>query len=192
MSEEELIGEIRKGGRALHLALRVLYDTTGPHMVRFFVYQGVPADEAQDILQETLVKVVRKVDTYQGEGTARAWIWQIARNCLVDHQRAAGRAAEHVVAVNDEQWDVLVETTPGPADCAVWETADECVSRGLDDFAGRMPERALVLTLQMDGMSISEIAERIGRTVRATTVYLSECRKKVEPFIAHCAELLPS
>jgi RNA polymerase sigma factor (sigma-70 family) len=192
MSEEELIGEIRKGGRAMHLALRVLYDTTGPHMVRFFVYQGVPADEAQDILQETLVKVVRKVDTYQGEGTARAWIWQIARNCLVDHQRAAGRVAEHVVAVNDEQWDVLVETTPGPADCAVGETADECVSLGLDDFAGRMPERALVLTLQMDGMSITEIAERIGRTTRATTVYLSECRKKVEPFIAHCVELLPS
>jgi RNA polymerase sigma factor (sigma-70 family) len=192
MSEEELIGEIRKGGRAMHRALRTLYDTTGAHMVRFFAYHGVSADEAQDILQETVVRVVRKVDTYKGDSTARAWIWQIARNCLVDHQRAAGRAAEHVVAVNDEQWDVLVEITPAPAECLVGETADECVSRGLDDFAGRMPERALVLTLQMDGMSITEISERIGRTVRATTVYLSECRKKVEPFIAHCAELLPS
>jgi RNA polymerase sigma factor (sigma-70 family) len=192
MSEEELVGEIRKGGRAMHLALRVLYESTGPHMVRFFVYQGVPADEAQDILQETLVKVVRKADTYKGEGTARSWIWQIARNCLADHQRASGRASEHLVAVNDEQWDTLVETTPAPAECVAGETADECVSRGLDSFADRMPERAVVLTLQMDGMSIAEIAERIGRTVRATTVFLSECRKKVEPFIAHCAELLPS
>ncbi len=176
----------------MHLALRVLYDTTGLHMVRFFVYQGVPADEAQDILQETLVKVVRKADTYTGAGTARSWIWQIARNCLADHQRAAGRESEHLVAVNNEQWDTLVETTADPTECLAGETADECVSRGLEIFADRMPERAVVLTLQMDGMSIAEIAERIGRTVRATTVYLSECRKKVEPFIAHCAELLPS
>jgi RNA polymerase sigma factor (sigma-70 family) len=188
MSEEELIGEIRKGGRAMHLALRVLYDTTRLHMIRFFVYQGVPSDQAEDIFQETLIKVVRKADTYKGEGTARSWIWQIARNCLADHQRVAGRAAEHFVAVNDEQW----ETAPAPPECIAGETADECVSRGLDSFADRMPERALVITLQMDGMSIAEIAKRIDRTVRATTVYLSECRKKVEPFIAHCAELLPS
>ncbi len=176
----------------MHLALRALYETTGLHMLRFFAYQGVPADEAQDILQETLLRVVRKVDTYQGEGTARAWIWQIARNCLVDHQRAAGRASEHMVAVNDEQWDTLVETTPAAPDCHLGETADECVARGLDAFAGPMPLRALVLTLQMDGMSITEIAERIGRTVRATTVFISESKKKVEPFIAHCAELLHS
>ena len=46
--------------------------------------------------------------------------------------------------------------------------------------------------LQMDGLSIEEIGLRIGRTMAATKEYLSQCKKKVQPFIAHCTELLES
>jgi DNA-directed RNA polymerase specialized sigma24 family protein len=33
------------------------------------------------------------------------------------------------------------------------------------------------------GLSVSEIAERLGRTGAATKEYLSQCRKKMQPFI---------
>ncbi|MFN5166653.1 MAG: RNA polymerase sigma factor [Pseudomonadota bacterium] len=192
MSEEEVIREIRKGGRAADVALRALYDGCARHMLRFFVYSGVSGDEAKDILQETLVRLVRHVDSYNGDGAARSWIWQIARNCLTDHQRRSGRWSELVVAVDDEQWDRIAETHASPAACAPGETVDECVSRGLEAFGAQMPERALALTLQMDGLSIAEIGERLGRTAAATKEYLSQCRKKIQPFIGHCAELMVS
>jgi RNA polymerase sigma-70 factor (ECF subfamily) len=192
MSDEDVVVEIRKGGRAMDMALRWLYDRTGQHMLRFFVYSGVSAAEAEDILQETFIKVVRNVDSYRGDGAARSWIWQLARNCLADHQRAAGRRTEHIVGVDDAQWSELLEATPDPRDCTPGETADECVSRGLELFAAQMPERALALTLQMDGFSLNEISERLGRTVAATKEYLSQCRKKVHPFISHCTALLTS
>jgi DNA-directed RNA polymerase specialized sigma24 family protein len=131
MSEEDLIRDIARGGRAGDLALRSLYDGSGRHMLRFFVYSGVSGDEAKDILQETLVKLVRYAGTYNGDGAARAWMWQIARNCLADHQRRAGRLAEHVVAVDDEQWEYIADTRASPADCGPGETADECVAKGL-------------------------------------------------------------
>jgi RNA polymerase sigma factor (sigma-70 family) len=115
MSEEEVIREIRKGGRAADVALRALYDGCARHMLRFFVYSGVSGDEAKDILQETLVRLVRHVDSYNGDGAARSWIWQIARNCLTDHQRRSGRWSELVVAVDDEQWDRIAETHASPA-----------------------------------------------------------------------------
>ena len=82
MFEEEIVREICKGGQARDSALRALYDSCAQHMLRFFVYHGASTDEAQDILQETFLKVVRKADTYLGDGAARSWIWQIARNCL--------------------------------------------------------------------------------------------------------------
>jgi DNA-directed RNA polymerase specialized sigma24 family protein len=44
----------------------------------------------------------------------------------------------------------------------------------------------------MDGLAIEAIGQRIGRSVAATKEYLSQCRKKIQPFIAHCAELLAS
>lgn len=192
MSEEEVIREIRKGGRAADLALRALYDGCAQHMLRFFVYSGVSGDEAKDVLQETLVKLVRHADSYNGDGAARSWIWQIARNCLADHQRRAGRWSEHVVVVDDEEWDHIADTRAAPLACGAGDSADECVSRGLEAFGAQMPERAFALTLQMDGLSVSEIAERLGRTAPATKEYLSQCRKKIQPFIAHCAELMVS
>jgi hypothetical protein len=43
----------------------------------------------------------------------------------------------------------------------------------------------------MEGESIEEIGNRIGRTIAATKEYLSQCKKKLLPFISHCRELLP-
>ena len=42
----------------------------------------------------------------------------------------------------------------------------------------------------MEGASVQDIADRIGRTAAATKEYLSQSRKKLQPFIAHCADLL--
>ena len=124
--------------------------------------------------------------------TAKAWIWQIARNCLTDHQRKRGSLANHETAVNDEKWTHLEETTPDLtiASCPTGMSVDECVSAGLVAFSGREPDRTDALMMQMDGLSIEEIGHRIGRTTAATKEYLSQCKKKIQPFIAHCTELL--
>ena len=88
------------------------------------------------------------------------------------------------------QWAALTETTVAPQVCAIGATVDDCVAAGLGAFGTQMPERAYVLTLQMDGLRIEAISQQIGRSVAATKEYLSQCRKKVQPFIAHCVELL--
>jgi RNA polymerase sigma-70 factor (ECF subfamily) len=53
-----------------------------------------------------------------------------------------------------------------------------------------MPERALALNLYLEGTSMDEIAMQIGRSAAATKEYLSQCRKKIKPYIAHCTEQL--
>lgn len=191
MSDDEVIKGMQQGGRAREAAVRSLFfSETARHMRRFFEAHGASADEAKDILQDALIKIDRYAANYRGDGEAKSWFWQIARNCLHDHQRAAGRRSVQFVSLGDEEWENVVENTAAPSDCAVGESADECVAKGFETFRVAMPERALALALQMDGLSNSDIAARLGRTLRATTVYLSECRKKISPFIAHCREAL--
>ena len=192
MTEEEIIKLIRSGGKAMNAGVKALYDSAAQPMLRFFVYRGVSGDEAKDILQDTMVKIVRSAPSFNGDGTAKAWVWQIARNCLTDHFRKQTSLAGHEIAVNDEQWNTLEETTAAPQQCIPGVSVDECVSAGLDEFAKQMPERAHVLVLQMDGFAIDEIGQQIGRTVAATREYLSQCKKKIQPFIAHCTDLLPT
>jgi RNA polymerase sigma-70 factor (ECF subfamily) len=192
MTEEDIIKLIRTGGKSMDAGVKALYESLAQSMLRFFVYKGTSGDDAKDILQETFVKIVRSAGSYSGHGEAKSWIWQIARNCLIDYQRKLGSLANHEAAVNDEQWENLAQTTADPKakSCAASETVDECVSHGLDKFNQREPERALVLMLQMDGLSVEEIGNRIGRTIAATKEYLSQCKKKIQPYIAHCTDLL--
>ena len=172
--------------------VKALYETTAQPMLRFFVYKGTSGDDAKDILQETFIKIVRGAASYSGQGTAKSWIWQIARNCLSDQQSKQGSRAKHETAVNDEQWESLEQTTADPKaiSCAAPGSVDECVSTGLEKFNRHEPERAFALMLQMDGLSIEEIGNRIGRTMAATKEYLSQCKKKIQPYIAHCTDLL--
>ena len=171
--------------------VKTLFQSMGKPMLRYFVYRGgVSPDEAKDVLQETLIKIVRGAASFGGQGTAKAWMWQVARNCLVDHQRKQMSIAKREVAINDDQWDSLAERPAEPKPASPKSSVQECVAAGLDAFCIREPDRYLVLILQMEGTSIEEIGHRIGRTMAATKEYLSQCRKKIQPFIAHCTDLL--
>ena len=70
------------------------------------------------------------------------------------------------------------------------ETPQECVERGLDVFAAEHPDRARALEMQMDGEDVASIARRIGRTVSAAKEYLSQCKKKLAPYVEPCLGLL--
>lgn len=177
MSEEEIIRGICSGGRAMDAAVKALYGSLGQHMLKFFVHKGGVSDgEAKDILQETIVKIVRHANSCDGGGSARPWVWQVARNCLTDFHRKQSRLAEQA----------LEETLAAPEACGI----DECVAGGLEVFASKNPDRAWVLSLHMGGCSMAEIGVQIGRSAGATKTFLCECRKKIQPYIAHCAELL--
>ena len=242
MTEEEIITLIRAGGKALDAGVKALYQTMAQPMLRFFVHQGVSGEDAKDVLQETLVKIVRNSESFGGSGTAKAWMWQVARNCLIDHQRKganlqpsayenelveskassvaeirmngsteernglqvttfkyAGKPVANerrrlTTSASDAEWQHIEKTEASPGFEAFVDerSAEQCVSEGLDAFSKQEPERSYVLMMQMDGSSIEEIGQLLGRTVAATKEYLSQCKKKIQPFIAHCNELLPT
>jgi RNA polymerase sigma-70 factor (ECF subfamily) len=189
VTEEQIILLVGCGKpRERDAGVRALYELMGSPMLRFFVHLGVPAEEARDLLQETFVKILRAAYKFKPGGSAKAWLWQIARNCLNDHLRESARLRRHEAMFDDEQWNTVKDTVPAkaPLICSV----DECVAQGIARFSADMPDRAFALTLQMEGASIQDIADRIGRTAAATKEYLSQSRKKLQPFIAHCTELL--
>jgi len=192
MNEENIIVLLRSGGKAQEAGLKQFYRGYAQQIMRFFVYQGVLGSDAEDVLQETIIKILRNVHTFEGRGEARSWIWQIARNCLEDHRRKMASRAINETTPNVEQWEVVQKTTPGSGDPVAPrpQAVDECVSKGLEVFSGKEPERAAALLLNLDGLGIEEIGVRIGRTSGATKTYLYECRKKLAPYIKHCTEFL--
>ena len=190
MDEEQLVEQLAQGGRHAERAVFELYHLYASRLIRFFVYHGAWHDDARDLLQDVVIKIVMGAKTFSTPGAAKGWIWQVARNHLTDYLRSKGRLARHEVLYADDGWQRLEATTEGNAGASTRLEIDDCVSHGIQAFGDMMPDRAYVLTRVLDGASMSDIGLEIGRTPGATKEYLSQCRKKVASFIQKCLELL--
>jgi RNA polymerase sigma factor (sigma-70 family) len=191
--EGSLLAELQVGGRVREAAAERLYRLASTPVKRFFMHSGrLSVDQAEDVFQETMIRVIKGAGTYSGGEDAAAWIWAIARRALLDYFDITNRRSTFEVALNDEEWSDQVENRAAEALCASGQTVDECFRDGFMKFEAKMPDRAYVLDLMLDGTSVDTIAGLIGRGYDATKVYLSESRKKLGPFISHCRELLPT
>jgi len=190
MTDEAIILALTGGGPHQTAALRRLYQKKGREFGRFFVAKGLSHADADDVLQETMLKVLKQVGTFRSDGSLNSWLWQIARNTLIDFQRQKMRSTEDTL--DDDQW-LAAEANPAmqttdPTRPA--KSVDDCVTKGLAKFASKDPERAYALELVIEGVDGKEIADRLGRTETATRQYLTQSRKHIAPFIQDCLQLL--
>jgi RNA polymerase sigma-70 factor, ECF subfamily len=191
IDEQHGFNLICQGGKLRDQGVTLLFRKYAAHFRKFYLYQGLSAADAEDIVQETFIKIVRKCDTYQADAPLAAWLWTIARNCMNDHfRRVKVRPTDNF---DDEGWDALEQQSEhmrvfdNPRES---DTLEECVARGFAEFAKKFSERAHVLSLLMEGFDTNHIAAVIQRNPGATREYISQCRKKIEEFLLPCKEYL--
>ncbi len=151
-------------------AFRELYALVSPRLYGYLVKMARQRSLADDLLQQTFMKVHRARQAYIRGADPVPWIYSIAHRTFLDETRRKKRA---VVRVGDE--DVLPEIsadlegqTPDRRDDPV---DPELVQTALDALAS-LPEQqrqAVVLT-KLEGKSVAEAAEIAGTTVGAMKV----------------------
>ena len=72
-------------------AATALIRSISPKLYRFFAAQEVSRGEADDLLQETWLRIHKVRHTYRAGEPALAWFYAIARHVRVDHYRKAMR-----------------------------------------------------------------------------------------------------
>ena len=122
---------------------------------------------AEDVVQNVLFSVHRARHTYRRERPFGAWLLAIARNAVVDAQRARGRRALREVAVPDPE----VHAPPSEADEAGALEAEPLsprLQRALEALPPRQREAVELLHLQE--LSAKEAAKRAGTSPGALRV----------------------
>ena len=204
MTPEQILKQISAGGRAQNEALQALYQTKAATFKRHFLFKGIHINAIEDVLQDTMVKIFKNASSYHGQGgfsdsSASAWMNTIANSCMNDHFDKANRIKRNESSYDEQPDPIMIETDSSLQDRAydaakssATQSVNECIAAGLEDFAAEQPDRYDVLMAQLDGEDIASIGNRIGRTVAATKEFLSQCRKKLSPFIARCTQFLPA
>ena len=190
MTEEEIIQSMREGGKHLEEGAKAFYMGFCGPMCRFFVNQGASGSEAEDIFQESVIKAIDGAGTSSGiPGSGRPWLWAVARNSFNDYMRRKSRDSAVITHADSEVVEAVADPV-GEKLPSKYKTVDDCVDQGIQKFSEVQPERAYVLQLQMEKVSIEEIAVQIGRTAMATKSYLYECRGKLKPYVDECWEMV--
>lgn len=169
MSEARSVRGVRSG-LSDPSAFRAFYDEALPVVYGYFFKRcGGRREVAADLTQETFVSAVRSVRSGTTVEAPMPWIVSIARRRLVDfYRRKAGRP----VPVGD--WD-----TPTVSVGSQWTSGTEA---RLVSALERVPtDHRLVLVLRyVDDLAVAEVAEMIGRSVRATESLLVRARRSLE------------
>jgi RNA polymerase sigma-70 factor (ECF subfamily) len=131
------------------------------------------ADEANDLMLETLVQALKKIDTYKftGKGSLYGWISRIAVNKAVNHIK---RRRLHVVPL-----DFLAkDNIPGPDDDAMEAIPEEKLTVWIAELSDL---RRTVFNLHsLDGYSHQEIGRMLGISERASISALAKARKQLK------------
>jgi RNA polymerase sigma-70 factor (ECF subfamily) len=112
--------------------------------------------DAQDLVQEVLVRVRRGLETYR-PGSLEGWLSRIATNAFLDEVRR--RRRRPTVALPDDPDRVLTRAEDADAALATISLPDD-----VQDAIRALPDdfRAAVVLCDVVGMSYEEIAAELG------------------------------
>jgi RNA polymerase sigma-70 factor (ECF subfamily) len=154
-------------------------DLYRPLIVGWLRHQGVPSDEADDLVQDILVVVVQSLPSFSHSGHAgafRSWLRTITRNRACDFWRGRAR---RVQPGGSEADDVLRELEdPDSALNRQWdEEHDRYVLRCLLDLMAEEFEPATMSAFRrvaLEGADSTAVAHELGLSVGA--VYAAKSR----------------
>ena len=86
-----------------------IYTEFQPKLYRYFV-RVAGENDAEDLTQETMVKVSGGLEQFRGESSLSTWIYSIATNVARDRFRSAAHRADSVTETADEE---ELSTMPG-------------------------------------------------------------------------------
>jgi RNA polymerase sigma-70 factor (ECF subfamily) len=139
--------------------------------------------EAEDLTQDTFIRVHRSLATFRGEASLGTWLYRIATNVSFDHfRRNSTRQAKVSLSFEetdlDRKW-VTDEITSSPEQLAAQQSE---MSACVEDYVERLPPtyRAALVLHDLQGLKNREIAEVLDCSLDTVKIRLHRARKKLK------------
>jgi RNA polymerase sigma-70 factor (ECF subfamily) len=137
--------------------------------------------DAEDVTQDVLLKVVRKLPTFRGESAFPTWLHRVTVNTALSHRRRQAVRLEYAVR---EPLDTFVTAGrhdgPGPRRAAAPEAqlADRETRRLIDGAIAALPPiyRTVFVLADVEGLANAAIADTLGLSVPAIKSRLHRAR----------------
>lgn len=186
-TELQLIEELKE---AKDEAFDTLLDVYGDRLFRFASRMCRNAEDAKDVVQETLIAVFRSMKDFRGEGRFRTWLFTIAANVCRKMKRKGKFEPEAELSL-----DEFMPAAHGPGlkpDVADWSQNPEALFLSAElrtvvetAIGGLPPTYRIVLVLRdMEQFSTDEVAHILRLSPAAVKSRLHRARLYVRQQLA--------
>ena len=168
LTDQRLIERIQEGQA---WAFELLYERYAEPVRRQLCYIVGDEPAAEDLLQETFLRVWTRAGQWNGQGTVKGWLFRIATNLALNHLRTRRRKPEQPLELPDtmvEDEDDLPDTPAWLVDSASLgpEAVMVHAEQGarLRQIIGELPEekRELLRLVHQMELSLREAADELG------------------------------
>ena len=162
-SDSTLINQFKSGNTQ---SFSILVDRYQKRVYGFIFSKVKDADLADDVFQDTFVKVIKnlRLGKYKDEGRFLSWVMRIAHNIIMDHFRKINRLPKHESKHEDlNVLDLLIEQSNSIEDLMI-ETQ---IHADLSILISELPQtQKEVLCMRLfQEMSFKDIGEQTGVSI---------------------------
>ena len=152
--------------------------------LRAFLARRVPAGvEADDLLQEVFVRVVKHLDSLRATERPEAWLFQIARNGLRDVLRARQRRDARTDGLEGDDLPALTVDDTRQAEAELAPCLTAMIARLAE------PYRSAISLTSLDGLTQAEAATRAGVSVSGMKSRVQRGREQLRQMLVRCCEI---
>lgn len=136
---------------------------------------GNPVD-AEDMLQDLFIRAMRQGDRFCAVGNARAWLFEVARNALIDRLR-----------VRREMVELPADLASPTDETSTVDSLVACLPRVLSELS---PEDCEAITLcDLEGMPQVEYARRAGLSLPGAKSRVQRARRRLRERISAACQV---
>jgi RNA polymerase sigma-70 factor, ECF subfamily len=137
-------------------------------LVRYLLYLTGRRDYAEDLAQETWIRVLQRGSQYNGRQRFDPWLFAIARNLAIDYLRKKRKAVQTASLPNHRD-EILLLPSSGPSPFEAAARSEDAIRlAGQLQILPPLYREALLLRFQED-LSLAEIAQVLGAPVTTVT-----------------------
>lgn len=165
-------------------ALETLIERHREPLFRFAFRYLRDETAAEDVVQETFVRVYFKAPRFEPRSSVKTWIYAIALNLCRDFGRARSRRGGAAEGVAEREGRAVEETTdPAPPPSELSERKDrfDVLRRAIDLLPHKL-KSALVL-FSLEERSQNEVAELLDTTPKTVELRVYHAKKKLRELL---------
>ncbi|MBY0457650.1 MAG: sigma-70 family RNA polymerase sigma factor, partial [Gemmataceae bacterium] len=144
--------------------------------------------DAEDVTQDVLLQVVRKLDTFRGDSQIATWLHRVTVNAALAHRAKRANRQKHETPELGE--DALADAAPA-SDARHWNLPDEPVLAAeqhavIEQAIAQLPEpfRDVYLLADVEGLSNADIGAMLNLSVPAVKSRLHRARVRMRDLLA--------